>query len=82
MSFMHKTCQTVAGISMDHQFHDFLNLILIGFLKFGPTVFLTQAETLQSELSFAADTSTFKVKQLLLIFDIGNNKVVHVLSKY
>ena len=34
MSFILKICQPVACISMVHQFHDFLNLILGGFLSF------------------------------------------------
>ena len=37
MSFILKICQIVAGVSTVHQFHDFLNLILGGFLTFGPT---------------------------------------------
>jgi len=31
-----KVCQTVAGISIMSQFHEFLNLIFGGFLQFGP----------------------------------------------
>ena len=34
MSLTLKICQTVAGISMVYQFHDFLNLILGGFFTF------------------------------------------------
>ena len=33
-----KRCQIVAGTSMIHQFHEFLNLIFGGFLQFGPAV--------------------------------------------
>ena len=36
MSFILKICQIVADISMVRQFHDFFNLILGGFLTFGP----------------------------------------------
>ena len=36
MSFILKICQTVAGIRRVCQFHDFENLILGGFLTFGP----------------------------------------------
>ena len=36
--FIFKTCQIVAGTSMTHQFHEFFNLILGGFLTFGTTV--------------------------------------------
>ena len=38
LSFTFKTCQIVAGASMIHQFHEFLNLIFGGFLQFGPAV--------------------------------------------
>ena len=38
ISFILNICQTVAGISMILQFHDFLHLILGGFLTFGSTV--------------------------------------------
>ena len=38
MHFVLKKCQTVAGISMTSEFHDFLDLIFGGFLPFGTTV--------------------------------------------
>ena len=38
MHFVLKKCQTVAGISMTSEFHDFLDLIFGGFLPFGITV--------------------------------------------
>ena len=38
MRFIFKICQTVTGISMISQFHEFFNLIFGGFLSLGQTV--------------------------------------------
>ena len=52
MSFIFKICQTVAGIGITSQFHEFLNLIFGGFLSFGPTVLHPAPPLLVSSSNF------------------------------
>ena len=53
MSFILKICQTVAGIRRVCQFHDFENLILGGFLTFGPSVLRSSGCSLHYLLRFS-----------------------------